>query len=77
MCLPDYYNWRCHEKKKKIKVVKNMIQHASSDILTSLGESQFQTRKCYFWHDIENPQSTASKNLRILPLNKAKSTKYS
>ena len=43
-----------------------MIQHASSDILTSIGESQFQTRKCYFWHAIENLQSTASKNLRIL-----------
>ena len=31
-----------------------MILHASSDILASLGESRFQTRKCYFWHDVEN-----------------------
>ena len=44
MHLPDYYNWRCH-KKMKIKVVKNMMLHASSDILASLRESCFQTRK--------------------------------
>ena len=34
------------KKKKKIKVVKNMILHASSDILASLRKSCFQTRKC-------------------------------
>ena len=32
-------------KKIKIKVVKNMMLHASSDILALLGESHFQTRK--------------------------------
>ena len=36
----------------KIKVVKNMMLHASSDILASLRESCFQTRKwCYFWYE--------------------------
>ena len=38
-------------KKMKIKVVKNMILHASSDILASLGESLFQIRKYYFRHE--------------------------
>ena len=32
-------------KKMKIKVVKNMMLHASSDILALLGEGRFQTRK--------------------------------
>ena len=32
-------------KKIKIKVVKNMVLHASSDILASIGESRFRTRK--------------------------------
>ena len=32
-------------KRMKIKVVKNMMLHASSDILALLGEGRFQTRK--------------------------------
>ena len=32
-------------KKMKIKVVKNMMLHASRDILALLGEGRFQTRK--------------------------------
>ena len=32
-------------KKTKIKVVKNMMLHATSDTVASLGESRFQTRK--------------------------------
>ena len=36
----------------KIKVAKNMILHASSDILASLGESCFPTRNViYFQHE--------------------------
>ena len=32
-------------KKTKIKVVKNMTLHVTSDTLASLRESRFQTRK--------------------------------
>ena len=32
-------------KKMKIKVVKNMMLHASSEILALLGKGRFQTRK--------------------------------
>ena len=37
---------------KKIKVNKNTMLDASSDILALLGESHFETRKwCCFWHE--------------------------
>ena len=68
----------------KIKVVKSMMLHASSDILASLEESCFQTRKCYLQHEYWSIMTLKiwsisakhwSKNLRTLLLNKTKSTK--
>ena len=38
-------------EKMKMKVVKNMMLHASSDILASLRESRFQTGTFYFRHE--------------------------
>ena len=37
------------KKKKKNKVVKNIMLYGNGDILVALGESCFQTRKVHYW----------------------------
>ena len=71
-------------KKMKIKIVKNMILHASSDFWLHLEKFLFKLENVisginndhlWSWKSGVFLQSTVSKNLRTLPLNKVKSMK--